>query len=45
VSSYNQKIQVFPNVLIAGMFHFEPSEFFEAEEAARQDVNVSFSTT
>ena len=30
VSSYNQKIQVFPNVLIAGMFHFEPSEFFEA---------------
>lgn len=45
VSSYNQKIQVFPNVLIAGMFHFEPSEFFEAEDAARQDVNVSFSTT
>lgn len=45
VSTYNQKIQVFPNVLIAGMFHFEPSEFFEAEEEARQDVHVSFSTT
>lgn len=45
VSSYNQRIQVFPNVFIAGMFHFEPSEFFEAEEEARQDVEVSFSTT
>ena len=45
VSSFNQKIQVFPNVVLAGMFHFEAAEFFEAEEAARQDVNVSFSTT
>jgi LemA protein len=45
VSSYNQKIQVFPNVLIAGMFHFEPSEFFEAEATAREDVKVSFSAT
>ncbi len=42
VSSFNQKIQVFPNVLIAGMFHFESAEFFEAEEAAREDVKVSF---
>jgi len=45
VSSFNQKIQVFPNVLLAGMFHFEAAEFYEAEEAARQDVNVSFSAT
>jgi LemA protein len=45
VSSYNQKIQVFPNVILAGMFHFEPSEFYEAEEAAREDVKVSFSAT
>jgi LemA protein len=43
VSSFNQKIQVFPNVLIAGMFHFESAEFFEADEAARADVKVSFS--
>lgn len=42
VSNYNQKIQVFPNVILAGMFHFESAEFYEAEEAARQDVNVSF---
>lgn len=45
VGNYNEKIGVFPNVLLAGMFGFQPSEFYEAEEAARQDVNVSFSTT
>jgi LemA protein len=45
VSSYNQKREVFPSVLIAGMFHFEESEFFEAEAEARQDVKVSFSAT
>jgi LemA protein len=42
VSSYNQKTQVFPSVLIAGMFHFEAAEFYEAEEEAKQDVKVSF---
>jgi LemA protein len=45
VSSYNQKIAVFPNVLLAGMFGFKSEEFYEAEEAARQDVHVSFSAT
>lgn len=45
VSSYNQKIQVFPAVMIAGMFGFTQEEFFEAEEEARGDVEVSFSTT
>ena len=43
VGSFNQRIQVFPNVLIAGMFHFESAEFYEAEAAAREDVKVSFS--
>ena len=42
VSSYNQKTQVFPSVLIANMFNFEAAEFFEAEPEARQDVKVSF---
>jgi LemA protein len=42
VSSYNQKTQVFPGVLIANMFNFEAAEFFEAESEARQDVKVSF---
>lgn len=45
VSDYNQKIAVFPNVLIAGMFGFHAEEFYEAEAAAREDVHVSFSTT
>jgi LemA protein len=42
VGNYNEKIQVFPNVLIAGMFGFQSTEFYEAEEAAREDVRVSF---
>lgn len=42
VSSYNQKIQVVPTNMIAGMFNFTAEEFYEAEEAAREDVKVSF---
>ena len=45
VGNYNEKIQVFPNVLLAGMFNFEQAEFYEAEEAAREEVTVSFTTT
>jgi LemA protein len=40
---FNTRIEVFPSVIIANMFNFEPFEFFEAEEAAREDVRVSFS--
>jgi LemA protein len=43
VMDFNTRIEVFPNVFIAGMFNFEPFEFFEAEETAREDVQVSFS--
>jgi len=39
---FNSRVEVFPNVMIANMFNFEPFEFFEAEEAAREDVQVSF---
>jgi LemA protein len=42
VMDFNTRIQVFPNVIIANMFNFERFEFFEAEEAAREDVQVSF---
>jgi len=42
VMDFNQRIEVFPNVLIAHSFNFAPFEFFEAEEAAREDVRVSF---
>jgi LemA protein len=44
VLSYNTKTQTFPTVVVAGMFNFEAEEFFEAEEEARQDVRVSFTT-
>ena len=42
VLGYNNKLQVFPAVIIAGMFHFEKREFFEAEEAAREVPKVQF---
>jgi LemA protein len=42
VLSYNEKTTTFPSVVIANMFHFQPEEFFEAEEEAREDVHVSF---
>jgi LemA protein len=42
VLSYNEKTSTFPSVVLANMFGFQPEEFFEAEEAAREDVRVSF---
>jgi len=45
VRTYNEKIAVVPSSIIAGMFNFEPAEFYEAEEGAREDVNVSFAPT
>jgi LemA protein len=44
VLSYNTKTQTFPSVVMANMFGFQPSEFFEAEDEAREDVKVSFTT-
>lgn len=45
VMDFNTRIEVFPNVIIAGTFNFAPFEFFEAEEGARADVQVSFAPT
>ena len=43
VQSYNTKIQVFPNSLLAGPFGFTRREFFEIEDPAdREPVKVSF---
>ncbi len=42
VLSYNSSVSTFPSVLLANMFGFQPEEFFEAEDEARQDVRVSF---
>jgi LemA protein len=43
VQSYNTKIQVFPNSIIANQGGFQKREFFEIEDAAdREPVAVSF---
>ena len=43
VQSYNTKIQIFPNSIIASQGGFTPREFFEIETAAdREPVEVSF---
>lgn len=42
VRDLNTKIQVFPTVLVAGMLGFTSKEFFEAEEAAKANVQVKF---
>lgn len=42
VREYNERTATVPSSIIAGMFNFEPAEFYEAEEAAREDVKVSF---
>lgn len=44
VMLYNNKIQMFPSNIVAGMFNFQPSEFFEIEnESERQAPKVDFS--
>jgi len=42
VLSYNESTSTFPTVIMANTFGFQPEEFFEAEEQAREDVHVSF---
>ena len=43
VLEYNNAIQVFPNVLLAGMFGFSKRDFFEAEPEAANVPNVDLS--
>lgn len=42
VLDYNTKIQIFPNVLVAGIFNFKPAEFFEAVEEEKKPIKVAF---
>ncbi len=43
VAVYNTARQIFPNNIIAGMFNFQPAEFFEVEETQhRQAPSVKF---
>ena len=43
VQTYNTMIQQFPASLVAGQFHFEPREFFDAPKEAEATPEVSFS--
>jgi LemA protein len=42
VLTYNTKIQQFPTVLIAGMFHFGKRDFFDAAPEDTEPVQVQF---
>jgi LemA protein len=42
VLKYNNKLQVFPTVVIAKMLNFERREYFQADEAARTVPTVEF---
>lgn len=42
---YNNKIQMFPSNMVAGMFNFKAEEFFEIEDKAEKEVpKVDFSS-
>lgn len=40
VTVYNTKIAMIPTNLVAGLFRFKEEELFQAEEDARQNVNI-----
>ena len=42
VLTYNNATQTVPSNVIAGVFHFQPKEFFEIEEPAREAPQVHF---
>ena len=44
VYSYNTKVQSVPSNLIANQFHFDEREYFEVDEASRDNIQVDFST-
>lgn len=42
VLDYNTKLQVFPNVLIVGLFNFKEADFFQAGEEDKKSIQVKF---
>ena len=44
VMSYNTKIKLFPNVLIAGFLGFSEEKFFEASETEKEDIKVDLNS-
>ena len=44
VNAYNRMIVVFPNSIVANNINAQKKDFFEAEEAKRQDVKMDFNS-
>lgn len=42
VMDYNNRVQMFPSSIIAGMFGFKPAEFYTVPEAEREAPKVQF---
>ena len=42
VMSYNNLREVFPSSIVAGMFGFKEAQFFEIDEASKENVKVQF---
>lgn len=42
VNTYNQKLRRFPGNIYAGLFGFEPAEYFEASQGAETPPTVDF---
>lgn len=42
VMTYNNKIEMFPSNIVAGMFNFKEEKLFEAAQAERENVKVEF---
>lgn len=42
VNKYNNKVEMFPSNIVAGMFHFEAAKLFEIAEADREAPKVQF---
>ncbi|MPN42863.1 Protein LemA [bioreactor metagenome] len=42
VQSYNTAIRSLPTSVLAGLFRFEPKEYFKADDGARQVPQVKF---
>lgn len=40
--AFNNKVEMFPSNLIAGMFHFKAADMFEVSEEERKNVKVEF---
>jgi LemA protein len=42
VLNYNNRIELFPSNIVAGLFHFKRESFFEANAKERENVKVEF---